>query len=406
MKFIKANYIITMDKQNPLIENGIIVFDKYIIDIGTSKQILSKYKNIGSIIEADIIIPGLVNSHVHMEFSANTTSLCYGDFQDWLNSVIINREDIIGKLDNKLLQKTISSMIQTGTTSIGAISSYGFDLDELAKSSLNVVYFNELIGSKADMVDILYDDFLARFNGATSYNSDRFKSNIAIHSPYSVHPMLIQKVISLAKDNNLTISSHLLESKDEKKWLKNGSGKFAIFFKKFFNTNRPITNQKKFLNQLEQTKVIFTHLNYANNKTLNRLKQNSHSIVHCGVSNRLLGSKKLNIQKILNMNIPISIGTDGLSSNNSLNMFDELRALLFLHSTSDVIQLSKNLLNFATLMGANALNINSGQISIGKFADFLNIQLEINHAKQIELDIILHTKKPKDVFIRGEKQCI
>jgi hypothetical protein len=55
-------------------------------------------------------------------------------------------------------------MKKTGTTTIGAISSYSFDLEPCVKSPINTVFFCEVIGSKGDMVDTLFADFKNRLN--------------------------------------------------------------------------------------------------------------------------------------------------------------------------------------------------------------------------------------------------
>ncbi len=71
-----------------------------------------------------------------------------------------------------------------------------------------------------------------------------FKTGIAIHSPYSVHPFLVREVLNIAKDQNLPVTSHFLESKDEKDWLNKDEGKFFRFFQKFFKSRE--SNNKTF----------------------------------------------------------------------------------------------------------------------------------------------------------------
>ena len=110
-------------------------------------------------------------------------------------------------------------LLKTGTTTIGAISSYSFDLEACLKSPINTIFFCEVIGSKADMIDTLFTDFKARLKDAQKHNSKRFKAGIAIHSPYSVHPFLVREVLNIAKEEKLPVTSHFLESKDEKDWL-------------------------------------------------------------------------------------------------------------------------------------------------------------------------------------------
>ncbi len=62
-----------------------------------------KYPNIEitSLKENSVLMPGLINSHVHLEFSSNTTTLKYGNFMNWLNSVISSRDKIVEKATKK-----------------------------------------------------------------------------------------------------------------------------------------------------------------------------------------------------------------------------------------------------------------------------------------------------------------
>ena len=143
MQIISASWIITCDKNNSIIKNGAIVYDEKIIDIDTLDNIKNKYPKtkIKNLKKNSVIMPGLINSHVHMEFSSNTTSLKYGNFITWLNSVMEQRENISLKSTSKLISDKLDFMKKTGTTSIGAISSYSYDLQACLNSPLNTVFF-------------------------------------------------------------------------------------------------------------------------------------------------------------------------------------------------------------------------------------------------------------------------
>ncbi len=71
-------------------------------------------------------------------------------------------------------------------------------------------------------------------------------------------------------------------------------------------------------------------------------------------------SNKLNLKKVFDSNISLNIATDGLSSNISLNFFDELRAALFTHSDFDLLELSKILLFSSTNAAAKSLGLELG----------------------------------------------
>lgn len=405
MKILTASYILTFDENFTILKDGCIVFDEKIIELASYDITIKKYPNIEivSLGENSVLMPGLINSHIHLEFSANKTTLKYGSFYSWLNSVIRHREKLIDKAKTSLITQELKKLLKTGTTTIGAISSYSFDLEACLKSPINKIFFCEVIGSKADMIDTLFSDFKARLKDAQKHNSKRFQTGIAIHSPYSVHPFLVREVLNIAKDQNLPVTSHFLESKDEKDWLNKDEGSFLDFFKNFLNQEKATTKPLEFLNLFKGVKNLsFTHCVEASNEDFSKIKELKATINHCVSSNRFLNNSRLNLESL--GNIPFSIGTDGLSSNNSLSMFDELRVALYTHYERNIIKFSKTLLNAATVNGAKALGVKKGSLIKDFDADIIGFCLpdKIEEVEDIYMQIILHTKYVDKIVIGGE----
>ena len=405
MKIISANWIITCDENNSIIENGAVVYDEKILEIGSFLEIKEKYPNleIEELKENSVLMPGLINSHVHLEFSGNTTTLKYGNFYSWLTSVIKHREDLINKADKKLISTKLDRMKKTGTTTIGAISSYSFDIEACLNSPINKVFFCEVIGSKADMIDSLFADFKSRLNNAKKFASKNFIPAIAIHSPYSVHPFLLRETLKLAREENLAVSTHFLESKEEFDWLHRDEGSLLEFFKNFLNQEKAVSKPMDFLNQFINLKNLsFTHCVEASDDDLEKIKSLGASINHCVTSNRLLNNTKLDLNRL--KDIPFTIGTDGLSSNNSLSMFDELRNALMAHYDKNVLDFSKILLKAATVNGSRALGLNKGVIEKDFDADMIYFSLpdSVEDKNELPMHIILHTKFVDKVIIGGK----
>ena len=405
MKIISANWVVTCDENNRIIKNGAVVFDDKIVEIDTLLNIEKKYPNIEilKLEKNSVLMPGLINSHVHLEFSSNTTTLKYGNFMSWLNSVIKSRDDLINKADKKLISTKLDRMKKTGTTTIGAISSYSFDLEACVKSPINTVFFCEVIGSKGDMVDTLFADFRNRLNSAKKLKSKNFIPAIAIHSPYSVHPFLVRETLNLARAENLAVSSHFLESPEEFAWLHKDEGSFLDFFKNFLGQEKAVSTPMEFLNLFSNIKNLsFTHCVEASEADLEKIRNLGASINHCVTSNRILNNSKLDLSRL--KDIPFTIGTDGLSSNNSLSMFDELRNVLMIHSNENIVDFSKILLKAATLNAAKALGLNKGSLEKDLDSDMIVFTLpdEVEDMDDLAMQIILHTKFMDKVIIGGE----
>ena len=400
MTTFKADYVLTMNKNYEILKNGEILFDKKIIDIGYNLPGESIYLGKNS-----VLMPALINTHTHLEFSSNKTSLNFGDFISWLDSVIINREELFIKCKNRCFKKAINEMKKSGICAFGEISSSGADLKYLKHSPLKVVYFNEIIGTNPAVVDMLYQDFLARMEESEKIINEKFKIGISIHSPYSVHPILMDKVINIAKEKNLPIQTHFMESRAERKWLEKGEGEFKIFFEKHFKNAKPLIKPVEFIEKFKNTNTTFIHCVYANENEFQKISEIEANIAHCPVSNRLLNVGLLNLETVKNHSINYSVATDGLSSNYSLNLFKEIRAALLMHIDLHPKYLAKDLLKSVTINAAKSLGLNNGSIEKGKDADLISFKLpdKIKNLENLPLQIILHTNEVEKLFINGEE---
>jgi len=404
MKFMYANWLLTCDEEFQIIENGAIAFDDKIVNVGTIDEFQVKYPNetIEYLGSNSVLMPGLINSHVHLEFSANKTTLQYGDFVKWLFSLMENREELIEKATKELIDSELKNMITKGTTTIGAISSYGFDMESCVQTPINVVYFTEILGSKPEMIDTLFTDFKAKLKSALENSSSSFIPAVAIHSPYSTHPFLIREALKIAKEKNMAVSAHFQESKAENDWLSHSDGLFESFFKNILNQNSSITKASEFLDQFKNIgNLSFTHCVEANKNELAQIKDLDATIIHCPKSNRLLNNTILNINYL--KDIPLAMGTDGLSSNNTLNMFEEIKNAFFMHINFDPNELAQKLLTASTSGGAKALGLKKGILAKEYDADIISFTLPdvCKNKADVATAIILHSSNTTHTFIKG-----
>ncbi|MCV6607362.1 MAG: metal-dependent hydrolase [Campylobacterales bacterium] len=408
MKILAADYILLMDRNFTVLENGGVVFDEKIIDYSDDVEDLKRVYQTAEVQylgKNSVLLPGFINSHVHLEFSANKTTLNYGSFMTWLDSVMENRDELMSKCGDSCMELALANMLKSGVTSLGAISSFGKDMEACVKTPQKVVYFSELIGSSMASADALFADFKERVDNSMGKKGDSFFPAVAIHSPYSVHPIVLNKGLEVAKENTMPVSAHFMESPSERKWLDSGTGEFKAFFQKFLNTDTPVTDSKRYLDSFDGVNVLFTHCVNINDEELSKLASLGATVVHCPVSNRLLGVGKLDLEKLKNNEIPFVVGTDGLSSNTSLSILDEIRTALMVHTDLDLNLLAKDLLKGVTSIPARSLGLNCGEIKEGLDADLISFILPdvLSDNSTIASSIILHLKEAENIFINGEK---
>jgi cytosine/adenosine deaminase-related metal-dependent hydrolase len=400
MQIITPHFIYLRDR---ISTNLSLAFNKTIEKIAPFDELIELYPDakVTTLRENSLLMPGLINAHVHIEFSANKTQLSYGDFMTWLYSVIENREDLINECGIDCMSKACDAMLASGITTFGAISSHGMDLDACVNAKQNVVYFNELIGSQATMADALFTDFLSRLDASKSIKREGFYPAVAIHSPYSVHPILIKKALEIVKNENLKLTAHFMESIAERNWLDESSGDFQDFFQNLLKQNKNVCDAPEFLEHFNETQILLTHVTNATKDELNTIANNKHTVIHCPISNRLLGNPTLNIKALNDKNIRWIVATDGLSSNYKLDLFEEMKVSLFMHSNAPLLEFAKALLDGVTINAAEALGINTGEISEGKNADMIVLDLDAQPTKELAIHLILHRYNISKVYING-----
>ncbi|OBV28403.1 hypothetical protein BKN38_00500 [Helicobacter sp. CLO-3] len=385
MQIIGASWVMLCDEAFGIIKNGGVAYENgEIIEVGQYDALVRKYRladeannrreaessaeskkadssdidssaleSISATFHHDsVLLPALINAHIHFEFGGNTTSFDYGGFEAWLSSVMQKREGVLA-LVQEMLARGIQEQLHAGVGSVGAISSYGGDMEALAASPLKVVYFSEAIGSNPAMIDTMMSSFVERVERArklaknTRFAKPRFFPAVAIHSPYSVHSEFAKRVLEYARENldapgacgdsgsfgdAIVVSAHFLESSAERAWLESGKGWFHRFYTDILRVPNPapMYDIDSFLRLFEGLKCALVHGTHLNHAESTRLIDAGHSLITCPRSNRLLGGKMLDFgaldSRILQR---LGIGTDGASSNANTNLLDELRAGLF-----------------------------------------------------------------------------
>ncbi|MFX0177463.1 MAG: amidohydrolase family protein, partial [Candidatus Hodarchaeota archaeon] len=147
------------------------------------------------------------------------------------------------------------------------------------------------------------------------------------------------------------------------------------------------------------------------------IKKKNISLVICPRCNGYFGVGFPPINEILDLDIPICLGTDNVMANN-LNLFEEMR---YLHQISQVLRrdhnnpliTAKNLLKMVTINAAKNFGLGNeiGSIAEGKFADFFMIDLNEPNFYTNKVDheniypLIVHRTKSENIkrlYIQGE----
>lgn len=149
-------------------------------------------------------------------------------------------------------------------------------------------------------------------------------------------------------------------------------------------------------------KTILAHAVHLDDKEINILHNTQSVLVHCPASNMKLNSGTFNFQKCLDAGLKITLGTDGVSSNNSLSMFSEMKVAALLakiSANSECAGRVVDIFNAAGFNGFAALGLKSGKIQEGFFADFILVDLD-------NVFLLPGHNLYSDVIYSGDTSCI
>lgn len=390
IKIIKAKAILDFSKYDYIVKNKSVVFDEKIVSIMDFNSAIKKYPNAIVLNYEDYILsPVFCNIHSHLEFC--TSRLDYSDFVLWLESIIKNRENIDKEILEQNIYENIQIMLKSGIGYLGEISSFGGELAVLSNSPIKSIVFHEILGANKAVSSKNIDFFHQRFS-----KYPNLKNHISLHSPYSICDAIYDFALNFAEKNDLLVSTHFMESKYEYDYLNGKNNTLSKYLQRF----NPESLSKDYMDKFYNLRAIFTHCNYVNDFSI---FNKNHTITTCIRSNRYLGSKKLDLNKVFQNNLKLSIGTDGLSSNNSLNFFDELRAGILLHDEYDLNKIAYILFKAAVYDNAYLFLDNFKPLEYGAWADFMLIDSHLYDDEQLLLQVILRNSNVKQMYLNGKE---
>jgi 5-methylthioadenosine/S-adenosylhomocysteine deaminase len=142
------------------------------------------------------------------------------------------------------------------------------------------------------------------------------------------------------------------------------------------------------------------------------MREHGVSAIHNPVSNLKLASGVARVPEMLNAGVNVALGTDGVSSNDNLDMFEEIKLAAILHrgvSLNPLAMSSRTALQMATVNGAKAMGRESetGRVAEGHYADLIMLDMDKPHfcPRHDETALIAYAAKGSDVclnMVRGK----
>lgn len=399
----RCRTLVTMD--GTPIDNGVFVVDgSRFVQIGSAPEILSNYAGELMDLGEVAVLPGLINAHCHLDYSLMRGAiLTTQSFSQWVKRINALKRSLT---DNDYLLATqlgFEELRSYGTTTVLNIVATPQIFPLLAPPAIRAWFFLELI-------DVRPRPWIEEHAfGSWLFLSEHGKRlgglGLSPHAPYTASAKMYEITLACSRSLNLPVTTHVAESSEEYAMFAESSGELYDFLKKL---GRPMsdcgsTSPLRHLieNGLISADCILAHLNELDDRDLeilSRTEWRNLQVVHCPKSHRFLHHKRFPLEALRQRGLNISLGTDSLASNDSLNLFSEMRTARKVYQTLG----ARDLLEMVTIRPARALKLEHelGRIAPGYLADCIAIPSKSSTDDVFE-EIVQHRGTIKWMMVNG-----
>lgn len=360
--------------------HSIIIRGNAIADLLPTPDALARYSAVSvSDMKSHIVMPGLVNLHTHAAMKLMKGVGSDVELMPWL-------QQFIWPLEAKLVchdyvydgtRLALAEMLLGGTTCINdmyfyprASSAAVMSVGARAVVGVSVIDFPNSWGAHPDDAFTIAEQCMKEFEGCTT-----LKYSICPHAPYTVSDAVLVKCLDFQREHGLLMHSHMHETLDEVENSAKGIGAKGQGGRHLSDECcRPFANYQRL--GLLSDSFVGAHCVHCDSSDIELLKTAHCSVASCPVSNSKLACGIAPLQAMIDAGVNVGIGTDGSCSNNSLDMFGELKTASLLQKlrTNNATALDAHtVIRCATLNGAKALKINAGAVEAGRLADLIAI---------------------------------
>lgn len=370
---LQARYVFPVTGE-PIPDGRLTVAGERIVAVDTRTDD-AEVEDLGNV----AVLPGLVNTHTHLEFSGLAQPL--GEpgtgFVDWIRQIIELFRQEPGT-SGQPVRRGLQECIRSGTTTLGEIAQPGWSADEFQDIGLDATVFLELIAPTSERIAPLLE--LAPQHLRAADQSGRWRPGLSPHAPYSVLPQLLTAAVSLSVTGCVPMAFHLAESREELELLRSGSGPFRDHFDELGTCDPdlfvPGTRPLDYLHTLAAAhRALIIHGNYLDDEEIAFLADRAQrmSVVYCPRTHAYFGHKAYPLRQMLAAGVTVALGTDSRASSPDLSLLAEMRfvARRYPDVGRDVV------LRLGTINGARALGRDgeNGSLEPGKYANLVVVAL-------------------------------
>lgn len=372
--YFKNGYILTMNDTNQVYANGeLLVENDKIIAVGKVDPALIKPNAEVIDLHGKYILPGFVNTHVHTSQQISRGVGDDVDFMTWLHKRMWPFESNMTEEDSyistlmcslELIRSGVTSFAEPGGQFVSGMARATKESGLRGKLAKSVMDCGE--GLPAIWQKTMQEELDQQIEDLEKYHNTadgRVQVWFGLRTIFNNTDDLIVKTKELADKYNVGIHMHVAEAKSEVEYTKEIYGE-------------PTVTHLHKLGVLDKN-LLAVHTVWLTNEEIDLFKKYDVKVSHNPASAmRVLGFAK--IPQMLNKGVCVSIGTDGASSSNRMDMVDEMWLTSLIHKgwrLDSTVVPSEDILCMATKNGARALLDDHlyGSLEAGKKADLIII---------------------------------
>ena len=405
---LRARWVLPIER--PPIEGGVVsIADGQISAVGDQPAGEGPLQDLGEV----VLMPGLVNTHTHLEFSQHKNPLGHAGMPlpEWISLVIASRRHAKQNA-NTAISTGLQESVTHGVTTVGDIATTASRL--VPEPRPNIISFQEAIGFSAARIESVLADVKKRLQNSRDStkrqgeNAHPAIQGLSPHAPYTVHPQLLERLVDLACQQQMPVAMHLAESPEELELLASASGPFReLLVERSMWDEQAIplgTKPIDYLKVLSRApRSLAIHGNYFSTADIDFLatQRERMAVVYCPRTHAYFQHSDYPLQQLFAAGVRVALGTDSRASNPNLCLLDEMRFVASRYPDISPTQI----LTMGTVAGAKALGLleKIGSISVGKRADLMAIDCGADDDDPEAA--ILHSKRaPAKTWIQGQLQ--